>query len=395
MTSITSIFNIVQYNNYNELDRCIKTSKIDLLNSNRKNEYIIPYAIKYRSKECFDLLVESKYFNPNEPEKNGLIMALEYYCNSKNESNSHYINILKNKFVKFSHSAITIILNTDSYNEFSDFVIFYINENLNENFKRVLCSSINNMGTFKKILDIGLSMNLVTYDFANNIINSTQYSNKTIDIIIEFTNNGINVLNDKDTVVKYIIEKFDDINTVKYLVDNVISYNLDLSLLLIKYINGNMNYRYNNFNNTCYKLYNIYKNYENLKKINCNFQGGAEIVTKTINAMIESGRGYGYYDVLPNTLLFLIKIFDLFFDEKIITTNCVIKKTTNMEILLPKNKTLQKYHEIQKIQYILKYFENKGIKSDELHEIKKFIIPEANIINVGSLLPKKLKPIKK
>ena len=40
MTSTTSIFKIVQYNDYNELERIIKTSKVDLKNLYKKNEYL-------------------------------------------------------------------------------------------------------------------------------------------------------------------------------------------------------------------------------------------------------------------------------------------------------------------------------------------------------------------
>ena len=60
MTSTTSIFKIVQYNDYNELERIIKTSKVDLKNLYKKNEYLFSNAINFRSKECFDLWVDWK-----------------------------------------------------------------------------------------------------------------------------------------------------------------------------------------------------------------------------------------------------------------------------------------------------------------------------------------------
>jgi len=397
MTSTTSIFKIVQYNDYNELERIIKTSKVDLKNLYKKNEYLFSNAINFRSKECFDLLIESKYFDPNDPYKNGLLTALEYYCNAKNQSNSYYINKLKNKFVHFTRQAIHIILKSDCYDEFSDFIIFFINENPIENIKSLLIMSLDNITSFKKIINIGLSMDLITTELAINIINSA-YKDKKLTVMIEFINCGLNIFQNQENVINYFLENFHDQNAIKYIIDSVLLYNpnINLSSLLVKYINKkNNSYYWDTSLFNCYKLYNIYTNYNILKKLNCNFFEGCDILTLIINnilcSYVNSYNNIKRFD--ENKILLIIKLFDLFLEEKIIDNNSVIKKTNgSLEIFKKKNE--YNYHDLQCVLYLLKYLENKGIKSDDFIEFKNLVIPPQKVIDVESLLPKKLKAIK-
>jgi len=396
MTSTTSIFKIVQYNNYNELERIIKTSKVDLKNLYKKNEYLFSNAINFRSKECFDLLVESKYFDPNDPYKNGLLTALEYYCNAKNQSNSYYINKLKNKFVHFTRQAIHIILKSDCYDEFSDFIIFFINENPIENIKSLLIMSLDNITSFKKIINIGLSMDLITTELAINIINSA-YKDKKLTVMIEFINCGLNIFQNQENVINYFLENFHDQNAIKYIIDSVLLYNpnINLSSLLVKYINKkNNSYYWDTSLFNCYKLYNIYTNYNILKKLNCNFFEGCDILTLIINnilcSYVNSYNNIKRFD--ENKILLIIKLFDLFLEEKIIDNNSVIKKTNGSLEIFKKNE--YNYHDLQCILYLLKYLENKGIKSDDFIEFKNLVIPPQKVIDVETLLPKKLKAIK-
>jgi hypothetical protein len=396
MTSTTSIFKIVQYNDYNELERIIKTSKVDLKNLYKKNEYLFSNAINFRSKECFDLLVESKYFDPNDPYKNGLLTALEYYCNAKNQSNSYYINKLKNKFVHFTRQAIHIILKSDCYDEFSDFIIFFINENPIENIKSLLIMSLDNIKSFKKIINIGLSMDLITTELAINIINSA-YKDKKLTVMIEFINCGLNIFQNQENVINYFLENFHDQNAIKYIIDSVLLYNpnINLSSLLVKYINKkNNSYYWDTSLFNCYKLYNIYTNYNILKKLNCNFFEGCDILTLIINnilcSYVNSYNNIKRFD--ENKILLIIKLFDLFLEEKIIDNNSVIKKTNGSVEIFKKNE--YNYHDLQCVLYLLKYLENKGIKSDDFIEFKNLVIPPQKVIDVESLLPKKLKAIK-
>lgn len=396
MTSTTSIFKIVQYNDYNELERIIKTSKVDLKNLYKKNEYLFSNAINFRSKECFDLLIESKYFDPNDPYKNGLLTALEYYCNAKNQSNSYYINKLKNKFVHFTRQAIHIILKSDCYDEFSDFIIFFINENPIENIKSLLIMSLDNITSFKKIINIGLSMDLITTELAINIINSA-YNDKKLTVMIEFINCGLNIFQNQENVINYFLENFHDQNAIKYIIDSVLLYNpnINLSSLLVKYINKkNNSYYWDTSLFNCYKLYNIYTNYNILKKLNCNFFEGCDILTLIINnilcSYVNSYNNIKRFD--ENKILLIIKLFDLFLEEKIIDNNSVIKKTNGSLEIFKKNE--YNYHDLQCVLYLLKYLENKGIKSDDFIEFKNLVIPPQKVIDVESLLPKKLKAIK-
>jgi hypothetical protein len=403
MSSITSIFKLVQYNDYNELEKVIKSNKVDLKNLCKKNEYLFSNAVIFRSKECFDLLVESKYFDPNESCKNGLLTALEYYCNAKNESNSHYINKLKNKFVRFSRQAIHIILKSDCYDEFSDFIVFFINENPIDNIKSSLIMSLDNIISFKKIINIGLSMDLITAELAINIIKSAN-KDKQLTVMIEFINCGINIFQNQENVINYFLDNFHDHNAIKYIVDSVVllNPNINLSSLLVKYINKKTNSYYWNQTivYTCHKLYNIYINYIILKKLNCNFFDGNDILTLIINNIICSfvSTNYNIKEFDGNTLLSVLKLFDLFLEEKVIDNNTVIKKTNgSIENLKKKaygGQNDYNYHDLQCILYLLKYLENKGIKSDDFVELKNLVIPPQKVIDVESLLPKKLKAIK-
>ena len=106
--SITELFEIIEYNNSIELENIIKTTKKLNLNIFKKM-YLIEKAILYRSKECFDILL-----NTNITLKNGIdisIKLLKYL----NPTNRYYFDKVIEKMcditnIDFNYSANNIIL---------------------------------------------------------------------------------------------------------------------------------------------------------------------------------------------------------------------------------------------------------------------------------------------
>ena len=391
---------MVQYNNFNSLDGVIKSNKVDLKSIQNKADYLIPTAIKYRSKECFDLLVDSKFFDPTNSNSSGIVIALDYYCNANNETNSHYINRLKNKGVVFSSQAIKQILNSDCYDEFSNNILSFINENPNINYKLTLNMSVNNMNSFKKIINIGLTMDLLNENLAYEVICRSP-KDKKIMILFEFINNGINVLNNKDHVMRYFFDNFSDTSSIKYLVESVNKYNptLDLSDLLDEYIKSQPQSWYNQLHEFSAYLYNIYINFDQLLKLNCNFFEKNNILETILNCYVinvnKSKCGYGReFDM--NEILLITKLFDLFFDKGFINNNIKIKLDMNLEHFTKtyKNSKNTKYdtRNIQFMLYFLKYLENKGIQTNNYQQILAVEIPAEAIVMFS--FPRKIKAIK-
>ena len=396
MKPSNSIYTLIQYNDYNKLENIINSYDVELL---KNNTDLIETAIKYRSTECFDLLIESNIFDPSDIKNNGLLIALEYYCNAKNETNMYYIYKLKNKSAIFSYQAINIIISCGCIDDFSDVIILFININPTEHIKIILIMSLCDIITFKKIINIGLSMNLINNDLAIDII-KTSPKEKQMWVIIEFVNNNLNIFENQDIIMSFFLDNFYDYDTIQFMIDYVLLFNpnINLSLLIVNYINNNVP---NNCTETthfiCKKFYYILINYHILKKLNCNFFEGIDILTLIINKVISSLlNNYCTANLDENLILILIKLVDLFLEEKIIDNTTVVKKTTaSIDHFKKKHKKqIFNYNNLQYILYLLQYLENKGIKSNDFNEIKNIVIPNINIIDIQNLIPKKINSIK-
>lgn len=394
MTSLTKIFELVQYNNYEELDKIIKYTKVDLLLSNRRNEYLIQISIKYRSRECFDMLIESKYFDTTNSEKNGLIIAIEYYCNAMNESNSYYLMRLLDKNVEFKLDIFRHIFRYGFPEIFNEYFTNILNQN---NFQKIFSYSLLNPTAMKKVLDNGFQSNIITEEVACSCLNSV-YDN-IYDVLFEFVNNNINVFKYKENVLKYFHRSFQTPSTIKYIVDNVNKFNpnLDLSDLIISYYN-NQNYNYNYMSLYILRIYHILINFESLKKLNSKFVNIENIISyifdeKKIESLID-------YDTINyNKILIIIKTIDLLFNEKYLNENSNIYPTEKVVVYKPPHDhtTYQKkyYKKILILQFFIKYFETKNVKpTDKVLHILEIVIPGGFQIDINSMLPKKIKPLK-
>jgi hypothetical protein len=373
MTSIKKIFEIVESNNYTELEKIIKNNKTDLSLKSRKNEYLIPQSVKYRAKECFDLLIETKYLNINDSRENGLWQALCYYCISKNEGNYYYIEKLKQKNINFDLDDINKILENNCLEDFKEVVINYINNNQEDYVEIINYKHYNNTCNFF-LIEHGIKNNLINNENINDIIiNKDNFS-----ILI---NKGINIFISSEYTNTVLLDNFNDQNTISMLVDSIIKFdvNYDFTKLLINYINlDHCNYyNWHNFFNLSFKaqLYNIYKNFETLKKLNCVFSDGEIIINMIINSIIEIKS----FD--DNYLLLITNIVDLFFENNIINKNLVLK-----------NIITNKLESIQFLQYFLKHLQSKEIDISNYDKIMQTIIPEN--IKYDYKPPKKVKPIK-
>ena len=392
MTSLTKIFELVQYNNYEELDKIIKYTNVDLRLSNRRNEYLIPFAIKYRSKECFDLLIESKYLDTTNSEKNGLRIAIEYYCNAPNESNSYYLMRLFGKQVEFKLDIFHYIFKYGFPQIFDEYLTNILNQN---NFQKIFSYSLLNPIAMKKVLDNGFQSNLITEEVACSCLNSV-YEN-IYDVLFEFVNNNINVFNHKENVLKYFYRSFQTPSTIKYIVDNINKFNpnLDLSDLIISYYN-NQNYQY--MSHYVLRMYHILINFESLKKLNSKFVNIEYIFRnifdeKKIESIVELGT------INYNKILIIIKTIDLLFDEKYLNENSNIYPFEKLVINKPQqahiNYENKYFRKIIILQFFIKYFEKKNVKpTDKVLHILEIEIPNNHQIDIKSKLPKKIKPIK-
>jgi hypothetical protein len=397
MSSLTKIFELVQYNNYEELDKIIKYTTLDLTLSNRRTEYLIPNSIKHRSRECFDLLIESKYFDKNYPNKNGLYIAIEYYCNAPNESNSYYLMRLLGKQVDIKLDIFCHIFKYGFPEIFNQYLINILNQN---NFQKVFSYSISNQIAMKKVLDIGFQSNLINEEVACSCLNNI--NSNIYETLLEFVNNNINVFNNKENVLKYFNKTFDTPSTIKYLVDNVNKFNpnLDLSDLVINYChNQNHNYNYYNYGNDYFlRIYHILINFESLKKLNSKFTGIENIIRnifdeKKIEALLD------YDTIIYNKILIIIKTIELLFNEKYLNENSNIYPTEKLIINKPHQThsvhEKKYYKKIVILNFLIKYLETKNVKpTDKVLHILEIDVPINYQINIKLSLPKKIKPLK-
>jgi hypothetical protein len=392
MTCLTKIFELAQYNNYEELEKIIKYTNLDLKLPNRKSEYLIPTTIKYRSKECFELLIQSKFFDKTIPKLNGIFIAIEYYCNAPNDSNTYYLTMLLNKYVEFDLDVFLIIFRYRFPEIFNEYLINIINQ---DNFQKLFFFSILNLEAMKKLLDIGINKNIINEEIASNCL--TCVNTHFYEALFEFVNNNINVFNIKENVLIYFHNNFSSPSTIKYLVDNVNKFNPDLNLsnLLITYCN-NQNIQYNyvhNYNSYILCIYHILINFESLKKLKFKFRGIENNIIvildeKKIASLID------YDSINYNKILIVIKTIELLFNEKYLNEDSNIFKNNNIKITNSNynyNST-KFYNKLNIIKFFIKFFGTKKIKVPE--NLLYIDIPVDYQIDISEFLPKKIKPLK-
>ena len=92
MISTKKLFEIVQLNDEDKLKNIIKNKKCKF-NEKQKNNSIIDYAIMYRSKECFDLLLDKNIGIKDTYYYDALNISIRY-LSSPIPSNKYYFDKL-------------------------------------------------------------------------------------------------------------------------------------------------------------------------------------------------------------------------------------------------------------------------------------------------------------
>jgi hypothetical protein len=251
----------------------------------------------------------------------------------------------------------------------------------------------------KKVLNIGFQSNIINEEIAYSCLN---YINDNIyETLFEFVNNNINVFNNKENVFKYFHKSFDTPSTIKYLVDNVNKFNpnLDLSDLIINYCHNNHNYNYYNYG--CIYILRIYRiliNFESLKNLKLKFNGIENIIRKFLDEKIIESL-VDCDSINYNKILIMIKTIELLFNEKYLNENSNIYPNEKLCINKPHqpHSVLQKkyYKKILVLKFLIKFFETKNIKpTDKVLHILEIDIPDNFNLDIKSMLPKKIKPLK-
>jgi hypothetical protein len=202
MLSSKKLFDLVLNNNYDELLLAIQKNQVDFKSQNRKNKYIIPTAIEYRSIECFELLVNN-ILDESVSEFNiyqsGVSQALQYYGNAPNSKNKYFIEKLLNKNMKIDENKLTY--NLIIFNEFSEYILNYNPE------KHLINVNINSM-VYEIIFNYCLENNLLNDNIIKNIISKAIDSNKEeIIILIKNTSYINNIWNYYPNIIDQIFNK--------------------------------------------------------------------------------------------------------------------------------------------------------------------------------------------
>jgi hypothetical protein len=159
MTSVTDLFKIVTFNDYEKLTKIMSELKAPKINSVKSQQSLISKAIEVRAFECFNLLINSPELTiiyNTDTNLSGLRIAVEYYTNAPNSSNKYYLyklleydintdeyivsscinnselfDILFSKLEKTKHNMLTILFATIKDNQYNLLCQLYDYLNIN------------------------------------------------------------------------------------------------------------------------------------------------------------------------------------------------------------------------------------------------------------------------
>lgn len=119
MATTEDLFSIINNNDYIKLKKLINQGQIiNLINMTRMGISLIYKAIEYRSRECFDILIDINNLTVLKNESsyiNGLHIAMKYYNNAQNDSNWYYVEKL---LEKGANITVDILKNINDKNIF-------------------------------------------------------------------------------------------------------------------------------------------------------------------------------------------------------------------------------------------------------------------------------------
>jgi hypothetical protein len=256
MSNLKSLYDIVINNNYHKLNNIIKTNT-KIFKNVKSNCTILYRAIQYRSKECFDILLNEYRNIMNEEELvekiyayNGIYMAILYFINGNNESNLYYIEKLSEYDYNFYISnEISYIVNKHNINNF----VLLLNFNNIKFSNRLLYNIYNNTldkTIYNYLINNNIEYNIIKKLFMDNLsffnkFNKEHYNYymNTYPTIWKDTQ-CLKYIIDKD-IFKDIYQKFlslskDELNTIyssKYLYDMCyVPENINVTLNIINFL---------------------------------------------------------------------------------------------------------------------------------------------------------------
>jgi len=306
------LFEMVENNNYNDLKQTIVSNPTINLAVKKSGCSLLYNSVKYRAKECFDILVEIPHVitYENTCYVSALSLAIKYYINGKNQSNKYYIDILlENKMTVhniLSHSIKDKELFLYLYDKVDKTtlpILQIINKSLVEG-----C-----IYAFECIVDTVINYNL-------NINNEINYKYEILNEIIAkdnmealeiFMNNNIQIKN--YPFLLYNALKHDSINTFNYF------YNI-YNKMSIEDLN-----KIPNVNNIQYIFYDMYyyKNGIKMNMFNMLFKLGIKFENVSLLTADFYTKSLNQFSTYNKNILELLgyNIIILLFENKLIVTN--------------------------------------------------------------------------
>jgi hypothetical protein len=255
------IFNYIEYNNFEELELLIN-KKYNIIN---KNKLLLLYiSVKYRAKECFDLLLDSNIIIENVPYYlNPLYLAIEYYINAPNNSNKYYIyKLLKIDFFINNKILVLALENYDLFNDLFNKYFYKIKKTDYDIFCENICKK-NKLDILNLIYNKIINNNeLLNYLFNKLLKYAIYYNNFLIILFLEKNNFDFTLIDNKPSIY-FIINNFTEKN--KIICNYLFHYYQQKS---IKDINNIPNIYLFHSN---YIFKNFLKNINNILSLNLNF----------------------------------------------------------------------------------------------------------------------------
>jgi hypothetical protein len=378
--SLMQSLKIIEYNNYDKLNDIIINNRESII---KIYSSLIEKSIKYRSLECFDLLINMDINNINYEYKYCISLACLYYNNAPNMKNFYYLEKVVNKIIS-TNAKISINLLKEFINYplmFSQLLNNIKLDEININFCRLLYHIINsnNNETFYILYNFIEDKNMI-----NDYILKLAVDNFNIEIIefLESKEYNINIIGN---------------NNSNYSFSSVHDHKIPTLYYILIHTNNNILYKYflnketKNFSDikkldffdicsTVFKSNNkieIIEKYFDICKI-CSLEPDDIIITKLCMYILEIRSTNIYKNV--SDMLMIIKYF---LDTKKYLDNPFLNETydqmQNKRYCLNLIKTINKIISKEQIKILLNiYLNNKYSISKEIvgYAMYKEIIEE-------------------
>jgi len=366
------LFEVVENNNYNELQREIDINPNINLSYYKSQFSLLSTAVKYRAKECFDILVEfpSVITFDNSHYYNSLSVAVNYYINGRNQSNKYYIDRLIEKKMNVINVLPRSVKDIDLF--------FYLYDKADKTklpFIQLISKSLTEgcMYVFDCIVDMVIGMNVI-----NNGIN-TLYE-ILCEVILRDNMEALDILMKKNINIKqysfllYTAIKHGSTNTFNYF------YNFYKKLS-----NEELN-NIPNVSNLNTILYDIYYNANKMEMLNMIFKLGinfGNVATSIASTFTQSLSQYSQYS--RNTIMDQshYNVINLLFENKLVTTNPIVYLTIPAITKIVSRTFTQPHIQTNYMKLVAKFFDTCMLynykPTDEIQTlITKYKIPVKN-----------------